>query len=81
MKISVIRVYTEISYLIFIVFFFKQKTAYEIKECDWSSDVCSSDLQKMPEEADRLHKLLVDWRKRVGAQMPTKNPAFRSAKK
>ena len=27
-------------------FFFKQKTAYEIKECDWSSDVCSSDLQK-----------------------------------
>ncbi len=28
------------------VFFFKQKTAYEIKECDWSSDVCSSDLKK-----------------------------------
>ena len=27
-------------------FFFKQKTAYEIKECDWSSDVCSSDLPK-----------------------------------
>ena len=26
-------------------FFFKQKTAYEISECDWSSDVCSSDLQ------------------------------------
>ena len=24
--------------------FFKQKTAYELKECDWSSDVCSSDL-------------------------------------
>ena len=29
------------------VFFFKQKTAYEIKECDWSSDVCSSDLIKL----------------------------------
>ena len=28
-----------------IIFFFKQKTAYEIKECDWSSDVCSSDLE------------------------------------
>ena len=27
-------------------FFFKQKAAYEIKECDWSSDVCSSDLYK-----------------------------------
>src|SRR6056300_1374274 len=25
-------------------FFFKLKTAYEISECDWSSDVCSSDL-------------------------------------
>jgi len=25
-------------------FFFKQKTAYEIQEGDWSSDVCSSDL-------------------------------------
>eukprot|EP01047_Picozoa_sp_COSAG01_P128989 COSAG01_NODE_58392_length_306_cov_0.990338_1_plen_90_part_01 len=26
-----------------IAYFFKQKTAYEISECDWSSDVCSSD--------------------------------------
>ena len=26
-------------------FYLKQKTAYEIKECDWSSDVCSSDLE------------------------------------
>ena len=26
-------------------FVFKQKTAYEIYRCDWSSDVCSSDLQ------------------------------------
>src|SRR5210317_1607793 len=23
-----------------VFFFFKQKTAYEISECDWSSDVC-----------------------------------------
>ena len=28
-----------------IFFFFKQKTAYEIVDCDWSSDVCSSDLR------------------------------------
>ena len=28
-------------------FFFKQKTAYEIYQCDWSSDVCSSDLAGM----------------------------------
>src|SRR5881275_826021 len=29
-------------------FFFKQKTAYEIVPCDWSSDVCSSDLHRHP---------------------------------
>ena len=33
-----------------VFFFFKQKTAYEIKECDWSSDVCSSDLQTNTED-------------------------------
>src|SRR3546814_1016179 len=27
------------------MFFFKQKTAYEMRISDWSSDVCSSDLQ------------------------------------
>src|SRR3546814_20690997 len=27
-------------------FFFKQKTAYEMRISDWSSDVCSSDLSK-----------------------------------
>src|SRR3546814_6064236 len=29
-----------------IVFFFKQKTAYEMRISDWSSDVCSSDLER-----------------------------------
>src|SRR5213082_371352 len=29
----------------FFFFFFKQKTAYEIVSGDWSSDVCSSDLE------------------------------------
>src|SRR5210317_1368537 len=28
-------------------FFFKQKTAYDLSECDWSSDVCSSDLLRL----------------------------------
>src|SRR3546814_10509693 len=28
----------------FCIFFFKQKTAYEMRISDWSSDVCSSDL-------------------------------------
>src|SRR3546814_10630307 len=32
--------------MLVVVFFFKQKTAYEVRISDWSSDVCSSDLQK-----------------------------------
>src|SRR3546814_6360111 len=38
----VLVVYT--CYIVFCVFFFKQKTAYEMRISDWSSDVCSSDL-------------------------------------
>src|SRR3546814_4586238 len=36
------------------VFFFKQKTAYEMRISDWSSDVCSSDLPRAldPERAE-----------------------------
>src|SRR3546814_3606046 len=30
-----------------VVVFFKQKTAYEMRISDWSSDVCSSDLKRM----------------------------------
>src|SRR3546814_594720 len=30
--------------IVFVVFFFKQKTAYDVRISDWSSDVCSSDL-------------------------------------
>src|SRR3546814_5221072 len=48
------------------VFFFKQKTAYELRISDWSSDVCSSDLHEVvpgllrvehrrPQLAARLH--------------------------
>src|SRR3546814_999208 len=32
-------------------FFFKQKTAYEMRISDWSSDVCSSDLEALNYEA------------------------------
>src|SRR3546814_6022922 len=31
---------------VFFFFFFKQKTAYEMRISDWSSDVCSSDLRR-----------------------------------
>src|SRR3546814_4386805 len=38
--------------LCFFFFFFKQKTAYEMRISDWSSDVCSSDLDEVI-QADR----------------------------
>src|SRR3546814_11963750 len=31
--------------ILIFIFFFKQKTAYEMRISDWSSDVCSSDLK------------------------------------
>src|SRR3546814_4679847 len=47
-----------------MVFFFKQKTAYEMRSSDWSSDVCSSDLltEKLDAEKTRgpaKHQLLM----------------------
>src|SRR3546814_16380318 len=42
-------------YSAFLFFFFKQKTAYEMRISDWSSDVCSSDLRlrERPDEEDQ----------------------------
>src|SRR3546814_1893550 len=37
-----------------VFFFFKQKTAYEMRISDWSSDVCSSDLRREIRLLDRL---------------------------
>src|SRR3546814_11830226 len=37
-----------------IFFFFKQKTAYEMRSSDWSSDVCSSDLAEALPQRDPL---------------------------
>src|SRR3546814_4133282 len=34
--------------VLFLFFFFQQKTAYEVRISDWSSDVCSSDLSPSP---------------------------------
>src|SRR3546814_15952705 len=33
--------------MFYLIFFFKQKTAYEMRISDWSSDVCSSDLDAL----------------------------------
>src|SRR3546814_10679047 len=42
--------------VVWCFFFFKQKTAYEMRISDWSSDVCSSDLKILagpPRSGDR----------------------------
>src|SRR3546814_2714996 len=39
--------------MVFCFFFFKQKTAYEMRISDWSSDVCSSDLPQRQLEIGR----------------------------
>src|SRR3546814_7006595 len=38
-----------------VFFFFKQKTAYEMRISDWSSDVCSSDLNHRIYDCLRIH--------------------------
>src|SRR3546814_3210001 len=49
--------------LVCVFFFFKQKTAYEMRISDWSSDVCSSDLPDhalhLATEADEIFLLVL----------------------
>src|SRR3546814_2497296 len=54
-------VIVSVSYFRVAFFFFKQKTAYEMRISDWSSDVCSSDLRSgaalsAGRRADRLRR-------------------------
>src|SRR3546814_3601040 len=45
--------------VVYMMFFcFKQKTAYEMRISDWSSDVCSSDPQHRPHVEPRQQQLL-----------------------
>src|SRR3546814_2638621 len=43
-------------YFLCCFFFFKQKTAYEMRMSDWSSDVCSSDLRHQQGFGARGHR-------------------------
>src|SRR3546814_1745752 len=49
-----------ISFGLLFFFFFKQKTAYEMRISDWSSDVCSSDL------AGRADRIVLELRLDLG---------------
>src|SRR3546814_4724003 len=44
MSVSLFYLCPLVCCLFYFCFFFKQKTAYEMRISDWSSDVCSSDL-------------------------------------
>src|SRR3546814_10605678 len=48
-------------------FFFKQKTAYEMRISDWSSDVCSSDLQTVLEKL--LEEISFEAENRAGSTL------------
>src|SRR3546814_4222392 len=45
--------------VLYYFFFFKQKTAYEMRISDWSSDVCSSDLKTPGKTANKSRMLRV----------------------
>src|SRR3546814_9311135 len=47
----------------YLFFFFKRKTAYEMRISDWSSDVCSSDLLERPRAGVGDGKALVGDRR------------------
>src|SRR3546814_3588843 len=47
---------------LFFFFFFKQKTAYEMRISDWSSDVCSSDLpEKTLQQVTLASRSRLSW--------------------
>src|SRR3546814_8199665 len=55
-------------------FFFKQKTAYEMRISDWSSDVCSSDLNRDPRFYATILYDGADWKPRT-ADVAGNDPA------
>src|SRR3546814_1516958 len=61
-----------VSLIMFVVFFFfKQKTAYEMRISDWSSDVCSSDLSlriRLPARQFVCRASVPDRRSRIAAE-------------
>src|SRR3546814_7620836 len=59
-------------------FCFKQKTAYEMRISDWSSDVCSSDLPERAGQPDRWFRPELHHPHRPGRWSPTGAAVHRS---
>src|SRR3546814_18077442 len=68
----------------FRIFFFKQKTAYEMRISDWSSDVCSSDLPSLGRLSPISSKAsirigpIIDRSRLCGCAIHRKKSLFRS---
>src|SRR3546814_1594222 len=63
------------SYFVLVVFFFfKQKTAYEMRISDWSSDVCSSDLRDGVSIGADIPAALDTWARRLRVPFPPALP-------
>src|SRR3546814_6409558 len=65
--------------MMILFFFFKQKTAYEMRISDWSSDVCSSDLKTVSNTYDvqgEWTKDRLDVHFAVGKTQSKGGPAF-----
>src|SRR3546814_16375826 len=73
--------YTSRVFVSFFFFFFKQKTAYEMRISDWSSDVCSSDLWHRVDRrlADRQRQARLGDRADAGAGLEDDTAAGRRA--
>src|SRR3546814_18803973 len=61
-------------FFVVFIFFFKQKTAYEMRISDWSSDVCSSDL------SSNFERLLFDAGGRDGKALAEQMKGFEASK-
>src|SRR3546814_7389710 len=57
-------------WMLCVFFFFKQKTAYEMRISDWSSDVCSSDLADFLRQRAALFGIVGRDHRIVGGKPP-----------
>src|SRR3546814_8950255 len=69
-------------FLVFVFFFFfKQKTAYDMRISDWSSDVCSSDLQPDNAANHRLSSPAAQWHRPADLASRQSEPAASAHRK
>ena len=71
--------YTDLR-IIIIIFFFKQKKAYEFDVCDWSSDGCSSDV-KVPKKKEKKQTRRMGKREKKEKTPPPKKTEWREREK